>query len=199
MNKTETILYFGSFNPIHNGHTGIARYVMEKGLCDELWFVVSPKNPLKSSEMLAGDLDRLRMTEIAVSEQLAKLPVNVCDIEFALPKPSYTIDTLNYLKANYPHNSFSILTGTDIMEQIDQWKNYETLLSEYRFHVYPREGYDLGDNIYNIDFLDDAPVFEYSSTQIRNNMKTGKDISEMLSAGVLKYILENGLYGFERV
>ena len=98
MEKRETILYFGSFNPIHNGHTAIARYVIEKGFCEELWFVVSPQNPLKSENILAGELDRLRMAEIAVSEKLAGLDAKVSDVEFGLPRPSFTIDTLKYLK-----------------------------------------------------------------------------------------------------
>lgn len=194
MKKIETLLYFGSFNPIHNGHTGIARYVVEEGLCDELWYVVSPQNPLKSADSLVGDLDRLRMVEIAAYEQLGGLPVKVSDVEFGLPKPSYTIDTLNILEDRYPHNSFSLLTGADIMKEIDRWREHESLLARYKFYVYPREGsctLGRGDNIY---FLDNAPVFEYSSTDVRRCLHEGGDISGMVSPGVEEYISEKRLW-----
>lgn len=194
MKKMETLLYFGSFNPIHNGHTGIARYVVEEGLCDELWYVVSPRNPLKSVRSLAGDLDRLRMVEIAVHEQLGDLPVKVSDVEFGLPKPSYTINTLNTLEERYPDNSFSLLTGADIMEEIDRWREHESLLARYKFYVYPREGYctlGRGNNIY---LLDNAPVFQFSSTDIRGRLHQGVDISAMVSPGVCEYISEKRLW-----
>lgn len=194
MKKIETLLYFGSFNPIHNGHTGIARYVVEEGLCDELWYVVSPRNPLKSADSLVGDLDRLRMVEIAVHEQLGGLPVKVSDVEFGLPKPSYTINTLNILEERCPDNSFSLLTGADIMEEIDRWREHESLLARYKFYVYPREGsctLGRGGNVY---FLDNAPVFEYSSTDVRRCLHEGGNISGMVSPGVEEYISEKRLW-----
>lgn len=194
MEKRETILYFGSFNPIHNGHTTIARYVIEKGFCEELWFVVSPQNPLKSENILAGELDRLRMAEIAVSEKLAGLDAKVSDVEFGLPRPSFTIDTLKYLEANYPNNSFSLLMGTDIIPQLPRWKEYEKIVENYNLYVYPRKGFTLTEMPYRAVYMKDAPLFEFSSTDIRQTLMDGNDISNMVSAKVMDYIIDNNLW-----
>ena len=194
MNKRETILYFGSFNPIHNGHTAIARYVIENGFCKELWFVVSPQNPLKSENILAGELDRLRMTEIAVSEELSGLDIKVSDVEFRLPRPSFTIDTLKYLENNYPDNSFSLLVGTDIIPQLPRWRDYETIVEKYNLYVYPRKNFTLSELPYNAVYLNDAPLFEFSSTDVRQALMDGNDISNMVSAKVMDYIIDNNLW-----
>lgn len=194
MKKRETILYFGSFNPIHNGHTAVARYVIENGFCEELWFVVSPQNPLKPENILAGDLDRLRMTEIAVSEKLAGLDAKVSDVEFGLPRPSYTIDTLRYLDDNYPGNSFSLLVGADIIPQLERWKDYETIIQKYKLYVYPRKSFTLTEPPYNAVSLADAPLFKCSSTDVRGAVEAGRDISNMVASGVRDYIAENKLW-----
>ena len=193
------ILYFGSFNPIHNGHTAVAGYVLGEGLCDELWFVVSPANPLKESADLAPDTDRLRMAEIAVAEQLPGRAAKVSDVEFGLPKPSYTIDTLRYLAREFPGNTFSILTGADIMEEIGRWKDYGEILSGYKIYVYPREGYSPGAYADSVTFLAGAPMCDYSSTDIRKALAEGRGVSRMVSPGVLEYIGTHGLWksGFE--
>ena len=191
------LLYFGSFNPIHNGHTAVARYVAEQGVCDGLWFVVSPSNPLKDSAELVPDTDRLHMAEIAVGEQLAGLGVRVSDVEFGLPKPSYTIDTLRYLSAKYPDSRFSLLTGADIMEEIDRWKDHEELLRDYDIYVYPREGYSLDKYADKVVYLDHAPKWDYSSTDIREALREGRDVSGMVAPGVLNYIEERGLWRAE--
>lgn len=188
------MLYFGSFNPIHNGHTSVARYVMEQGVCDELWFVVSPRNPLKPESVLAGDLDRLRMAEIAVSERLECLNVCVSDIEFGLPRPSYTIDTLRFLKKTYPDNCFSLLVGADIMMQIDRWRESEKILSGYDIYVYPRKGFTLSNCSQNIVYMENMPLFEFSSTDVRTAVANGKNISGMVSSGVAEYIRGNDLW-----
>lgn len=194
MKKRETILYFGSFNPIHNGHTAVARYVIENGFCEELWFVVSPRNPLKSENILAGDLDRLRMTEIAVSEQLAGLDARVSDVEFGLPRPSYTIDTLRHLDINYPDNTFSLLAGADIVPQLAKWKEHEALVGKYKLYVYPRECFTLNESPQNAVLLKDAPLFGFSSTDVRKAIQEGRDVSNMVAAGVIDYIAENNIW-----
>lgn len=190
----DIILYFGSFNPPHNGHTAVARYVLEAGLCDELWFVVSPHNPLKNDAQLAAGEDRLRMTEIAVGEQLAGLDAGVCDVEFHLPAPSYTIDTLEYLRRKFPQYMFSILAGTDVFESFDRWKEHRKLLSDYKIYVYPRAGYTLGEYGAAVTLLPDAPMFGCSSTDIRRRLLDGDDVGGMVSPGVLSYITYNKLW-----
>lgn len=191
---TNIILYFGSFNPVHNGHTAVAGYVLEQGLCDELWLVVSPRNPLKESAELAPDDDRLRMAEIAVAEQLTECAVRVSDVEFGLPKPSYTIDTLRYLTGKYPDTAFSIIIGADIMKEFDRWKDYREILDNYKMYVYPREGYTPGRFADRVTLLADAPIWSYSSTDVRRGLTEGRDVSRMVSPGVLKYINEHGLW-----
>lgn len=188
------ILYFGSFNPIHNGHTAVAEYVLGHGLCDELWFVVSPRNPFKGCEELAPDGDRLRMVQIAVAEQLPGRAIRISDVEFGLPKPSYTIDTLRYLAGKYPEATFSILMGADIMEGFDRWKDCRAILDNYTVYVYPREGYSSGRFSDRVTLLADAPMCDYSSTDVRENLLEGRSVNGMVSPGVLEYIKEHGLW-----
>lgn len=194
MANGETILYFGSFNPIHNGHTAVAQYVLEHGLCEELWFVVSPRNPLKPQNMLAGDLDRLRMTELAVNEQMKGMNVRVSDVEFGLPRPSYTIDTLRHLQRQFPEHTFSILTGADILPNIGKWKESEALTSQYKFYVYPRDGFTLDKTPSYAVYLNDAPLVNFSSTDVRTAVEAGQDISDMVADEVGNYIKENKLW-----
>lgn len=190
----QIVLYFGSFNPIHKGHTAVAEYVVEGEYCDELWFVVSPRNPLKPAASLAPDSYRLRMAEIAVAEMSCGDRVKVCDVEFGLPKPSYTIDTVRALMREYPDRGFSILVGADIMEEIERWKEYRALLAECHFLVYPRDGYGLGTHGAEVVFLKNAPKWDYSSTTIRESLAEGRDVSSMVSGGVLEYIKEHKLW-----
>lgn len=187
-------MYFGSFNPIHNGHTSVAGYVLEKGLCDELWFVVSPQNPFKQDDMLAPEKDRFAMAEIAVREKLTGLPVKVSDIEFTMPKPSYTIDTLSVLGDKYPDNEFSLLAGMDIVEEFHKWKEYQVIANNYRMLIYPRDGYDDSGLMPNMVLMADAPKWDYSSTDIRRTLQKGEDAGRMLTGGVVAYIREHGLW-----
>lgn len=197
MGKTDVILYFGSFNPIHNGHTAVAKYVLGQGICDELWFVVSPRNPLKSESNLACDADRLAMVEIAVKEMLAGLNVRISDVEFGLPRPSYTIDTLHFLKTEFPDHTFSLLVGADIIPQINKWKDCKTLLDKYKFYVYPRDGSALNKLPQNAVYLKDAPLCRFSSTDIREAISKGEDISNMVAPGVKDYIVAKNLWTAE--
>ena len=132
-------LFFGSFNPVHIGHLAIANYLVEFGNIDQLWFVVSPHNPHKKKENLLHDYDRLEMMQIAIRNEHR---FRVCDVEFRLPKPSYTIDTLTHLSEKYPDHSFSIIMGSDNIVNFHRWKNYDQILKNYGILVYPRPGID---------------------------------------------------------
>ncbi len=187
----DTVLYFGSFNPVHNGHTAIAHYVAQAGY-GEVWLVVSPQNPLKPPGSLAPDLDRLQMVEIAL-EHLDDPLVKVCDVEFGLPKPSYTIDTLRVLEERYPDRRFSLLVGSDILNGFTKWKDYRLLLENYTILVYPRGGEEAGRFGGRVKLLG-APLFDFSSTGIRARLANGQDCSGMVAPGVLAYVKQKGLY-----
>lgn len=190
----DIVLYFGSFNPLHNGHTAVANYVLERRLCDELWFVVTPQNPLKPSEKLAPDIDRLEMTRLGVGDIFRVGSVSVCDIEFELPKPSYTIDTLRELKIRYPDYRFSILGGADMFNGIDAWKESEELLAGYKFLIYPRDGFEVDTSKGDVVYLEDAPQLPYSSTDVRAAIERGARFEDMVCPSVANYIKQNELW-----
>lgn len=173
------LLYFGSFNPIHVGHVGLAEWVLENRTdIEELWLVVSPQNPFKQDKFLYPDADRLEWARRAVKNNPK---IKVCDIEMSLPKPSYTITTLDALKAKYPDYHFKILIGGDNLPTFNKWKDYERILSEYGVMVYPREGSDLSENnLPNVEILHGAPLFPISSTQIREKIAAGAKIEDFL-------------------
>jgi len=188
----KTGLYFGSFNPIHIGHLAIANYMVEYSDLDELWLVISPQNPLKKKSSLLNEYDRLKMVELALKDTLKIKP---CDIEFRLPKPSYTIDTLTYLKEKNPHKDFVLIAGTDNFKSFHKWKNYEEILKHYRLYIYPRPGSDLGKykDHENIELID-APLMEISSSFVRKAIKDQKDIRYFLPDEVYHYIIKMNLY-----
>ena len=192
-------LYFGSFNPVHIGHMAIAGYMTEFADLDQVWFVVSPHNPLKNKETLLADHHRLYMTELAIGDN-DKLKAS--DIEFRLPVPSYTIDTLTYLKEKYPKNVFCLVMGEDNLFTLHKWKNAAELVKMYPIYVYPRlksenpsslilEQILLTADVHNVN----APLMEISGTFIRNGIKNGKDMSYFLPPAVWKYIREMHFYG----
>lgn len=189
----KTALFFGSFNPIHNGHLAIAGYIMEFTDIEELWFVVSPQNPLKSSSDLAPDKQRLEMVKLAIDEFSPKF--QVCDIEMSMPRPSYTIDTMALLKEKYPEREFAIVMGTDSMDSITQWKDYKNLLAENRILVYPRLGSNINEitSKYDVEIIP-APIMEISSTFIRNSIKQNKNMSYFMPLKTHRYITQNKLY-----
>lgn len=187
-------LFFGSFNPIHLGHTQLAEYVFEFSGVDEIWYVVSPRNPLKEEAELIDEHDRMRMIELSVAQ---KKYIKTCDIEFDLPKPSYTIDTLQALSRQYPEDDFILLIGSDNMQIFDQWKDYQTILEEYSVLVYPRKGFDyepFEERYSDMHVLEEAPYFEISSTEIRERIKNKQDVTQWLHPDVIQYIEENNLY-----
>jgi nicotinate-nucleotide adenylyltransferase len=191
-------LYFGSFNPIHIGHIAIAGYMTEFAGLDQVWFVVSPHNPLKSKITLLADHQRLHMVYLAVGKS-EKLKAS--DIEFKLPVPSFTIDTLTYLKEKFPGNDFCLVMGEDNLYTLHKWKNIDALVDNYSFYVYPRPGSVKTENqiLKNILKKTDihmvnAPQMDLSSTFIREGIKNKKDMSFFLSPDVWKYITEMHFY-----
>lgn len=185
-------LFFGSFNPIHIGHLIIANYMVEHTAMDEVWFVVSPQNPFKEKKSLANMYDRLEMANLAIgtSDRL-----RVSDIEFSLPQPSYTIDTLTYLKEKYPHVLFSLIMGQDNLDGLHKWKNAEVLLRDYTITVYPRFGQETGklENHPSVR-ITDTPRIEISSTLIRRLQKERKSIQYLTPDAVIDFIEKKGLY-----
>ncbi len=186
-------IYSGSFNPVHNGHTRLAEYLIKKNLADEVWFVVSPCNPLKNQIDLIDEYVRLEMLILAIGNNPS---FKVSDIEFTMPIPSYSIDTLHELSAQYPEHQFSLIIGSDNALVFDKWKDYERLLSEYEVLVYPRRGYDFSEvaEKYPKMKLLDTPFYDISSTEIRQRIVTKKDVRQWLHPDVQKFILENNLY-----
>lgn len=185
-------LFFGSFNPIHNGHLIIANYVCERTDLDKVWLVVSPQNPLKQKETLLREYDRLHLINLAIEDNKN---LKASNIEFKLPKPSYTIDTLTYLKEKHPQHQFTLIMGSDNLATLHKWKNYEQILKSYNLLVYKRNGFL--ENPFpknkNIQFLD-FPFLDISATFIRENLRQGNSMQYFLPEPVWKYIDEMKLY-----
>lgn len=183
-------LYSGSFNPVHHGHVMLANYLVEFSDLDELWFVVSPQNPLKKREDLMKDKDRLKMVELAL-EGDSRLKVS--DIEMSLPLPSYTINTLRALSAKYPDDQFVFICGMDSLQGLPRWREYQAILDGYELLVFPRKGYDGGELIHHphVKVLE-TPVIEVSSTFIRNSMKAGKDVRHFMPEKAYQYLISSG-------
>lgn len=194
--KNKTGLFFGSFNPIHTGHMIIAEYFTEFTDLDELWFVVTPHNPLKKKKTLLDDSYRAEMVEIAITDN----PLfRLCDAEFRLPKPSYTVHTLAYLKEKHPAKNFVLIMGSDNITTLNKWKNHNFILDEYQIYVYPRPEYpvsnipDIFRKHQNVKIVE-APIIEISSSFIRDAIKKGKKLKYFLPEPVYKYICEKGFY-----
>lgn len=185
-------LFFGSFNPFHVGHLVIAGYMAEFAGIDQVWLVVSPHNPLKKKKDLIRAYDRLEMARLAV-EDLTR--IRVSDIEFSLPKPSYTIDTLTYLGERYSEHEFYLIMGSDNLYSLPKWKNYELLLKDYRLLVYPRPGYrESGLEDHPSVQLTEAPLMEISATFIRKSIAAGKNVQFFLPEKVWDFIDKKSLY-----
>jgi nicotinate-nucleotide adenylyltransferase len=190
-------LYFGSFNPIHIGHLIIANHMVEHTTLDQVWMVVTPHNPLKNKNTLLDDYKRLDLVFLA-TEDYPKIKPS--DIEFKLPQPNYTVNTLAHLQEKYQKHTFSLIMGEDNLKSLHKWKNYEVILQNHEIYVYPRvnsiainEENKVLKNNPNIHFID-APIVEISSTFIRENIKKKKNVQPLLPAKVWEYIDHDNLY-----
>ncbi len=186
-------VFSGSFNPIHIGHMVLANFITEFTDIDEVWFLVTPQNPLKEDAVLLDEDIRFEMTKLA----LANYPkLKASDFEFSLPKPSYTIHTLEALCEAYPENIFALIIGADNWESFEKWKDFEDILQEYRICVYPRLDYDISIPKMLKNSVEElnSPVIEISSTFIRESLIKGKDMHAFLPESVYQYIKENSLY-----
>jgi len=183
-------LYFGSFNPVHTGHLIIANYILNEGWIEKIWFVVSPQNPFKSNSSLLNEYDRLHLLKTATEDDPR---IKISDIEFNLPKPSYTSITLSHLQERYPQHEFSIIMGSDSFQNLHKWKNFEFIVKNYHIYVYQRAGFQV-DNQINAKFtIVNAPLLQISATQIRHLLKEGKSIRYMVPEKVRDEI-EKGHY-----
>ncbi|HCL83090.1 MAG TPA: nicotinic acid mononucleotide adenylyltransferase [Chitinophagaceae bacterium] len=185
-------LYFGSFNPVHHGHLIIANHVVQSTALDQVWFVVSPQNPLKPSAGLLNEYHRLFLIRAAIEGEKG---LRATDIEFKLPRPSYTIETLTYIREKYPLHDFSIIMGSDSYQNLPKWKNHGTLLRSTAFYIYVRAGFE------NIPVYPDArvqvleaPLLQISATHIRNILKEGKSIRYLVPDVVKEEIERNRYY-----
>ncbi len=186
-------IYAGSFNPIHLGHQKLAEYLLEEKLVDEVWFVVSPCNPLKNQAELIDEFFRLDMVVQAIRDNDR---LKASDVEFTMPVPSYTIDTLHQLCSLFPQHKFSLMIGSDNAVIFNEWKDYRKLLETYPVFVYPRTGFDfqtVAQKYPRMQLLN-TPLYDISSTEIRAKIKDNQNASEWLHPSVLAYIQENHLY-----
>lgn len=194
----KTGLYFGSFNPVHIGHIAIAGYMTQFTDLEQIWFIVSPQNPLKKKETLLEGHQRLYMVQLAIGDDLK---FRASDIEFHMPVPSYTIDTMAYLGEKYPDREFCLVMGEDNLYTIHKWKNAEELVKRYAIYVYPRpdSARPVSDKFESLIrkatiITTSAPLMEISGTFIRNAISKGKDMSYFLPPAVWKYIDEMHFY-----
>ena len=187
-------LYFGSFNPIHIGHLVIANHIAEYSDLNQVWFVVTPHNPFKKKSSLLDNYQRLEMVYRATKDYTKLKP---SDIEFNLPQPNYTVNTLAHLQEKYPEHEFALIMGEDNLKSFHKWKNYELILENHHIYVYPRISenkiqtqFDGHKKIHPVN----APIMQISSTSIRNAIKTGKNVRPMLPEFVWEYLDEMNFY-----
>ncbi len=184
-------LYFGSFNPVHVGHLIIASHILNETDIEKVWFVVSPQNPFKQENGLLNEYHRLHLVKLATEQDNR---IKASEIEFGLPKPSYTINTLTYLAEKYPEYEFSIIMGSDSFQNLPKWKNAELIIRDHEIYVYPRPGFPVenlpGASLHVVD----APLLQLSATHIRKSIAEGKSIRYMVPDIVLEEIEKGGYY-----
>ncbi|WP_373493222.1 nicotinate (nicotinamide) nucleotide adenylyltransferase [Aquiflexum sp.] len=183
-------LFFGSFNPVHIGHLIIANVMQDRTDLDEIWFVVSPQNPLKKQKSLIHEFDRLNMVELAIADHFY---FRASDVEFHMPRPSYTIDTLTYLTDTHPQHDFKLIIGGDNLTHFHKWKNHEVILEQYGLYVYPRPGELNKIDHPNVRFVE-APLMDISATFIRQAIKGGNSVKYLLPETVEDYIKDKKLF-----
>ena len=184
-------LYFGSFNPVHCGHLIIANHILNESDLSKIWFIVSPQNPFKQSTALLNEYDRLHLLKLATEDDPR---IRVSDIEFILPRPSYTSTTLSHLQEKHPDVQFSIIMGSDSFQNLHKWHNYEFIAKNYPIYVYRRMGFEIENRIKAKLKLVDAPLLQISATQIRQLIKEGKSIRYMVPEKVREEIEKYNYY-----
>jgi nicotinate-nucleotide adenylyltransferase len=191
-NNMKIGLFFGSFNPVHIGHLIIANHLATATNLDKVWMVVSPQNPLKPKKVLARDHDRLHLVRLAIGDNPR---IEASNVEFDLPKPSYTVDTLAHLSERFPQHNFSLIMGGDNLASLHLWKNYEQILAQYDIYVYTRPGYDIGEwaNHPRVTVCE-APLLDISATYIRESIKAGRSIQYLVPDPVFDYLKGSTIY-----
>lgn len=189
-------LYFGSFNPIHNGHLIIANHILNETEVKRIWFVVSPQNPFKPSSSLLNEYDRLHLVQLAIENDDR---LKVSDIEFHLPKPSFTVVTLAYLKEKHPEHEFILIMGSDSFQNLKKWKNYEAIIKDYEIYIYKRPGFEIINNINARTTTMQAPLLEISATYIRELVKKNKSIKYLVPEKLEKEILDNRFFRLNKI
>ena len=188
--RIRTALFGGTFNPLHNGHLTIVRSVLEQGLADEVWILITPCNPWKKDQTLPDDRLRYNMVADAVKD----IPdIEASDYEFNLPKPSYTANTLRHISADYPDREFILTIGADNWVKFNDWRESDFIQNNYPIIVYPRNGFEIKDLPQGVTKLD-CPLADVSSTDIRNKVQAGESIKEMVPASVARTIADLNLY-----
>lgn len=185
-------LFGGSFNPVHVGHLRLAQHLRQSGVLDAVWLTLSPQNPLKDTDLLVDDFHRLAMLRLAVADYS---DIEVCDVELSMPRPSYTINTLDLLSSRFPDCRFRLIIGSDNWLTFDRWRESERIIADYGVIVYPRPGYEIQLPIEkdNVEIVS-APMTDVSSTMLRRAISTGEPVDDLLPASVIKYIKTNKLY-----
>ena len=184
-------LYFGSFNPVHVAHLIIANHILNETNIEKIWFVVSPQNPFKAESNLLNEYHRLHLVKTATEDDTR---IKASNIEFNLPKPSYTATTLAYLKEKNPEHEFCIIMGSDSFQNLHKWKNYEVIVKNYEVHVYLRPGFEVTNHVNAKLYIVDAPLLQLSATQIRQYIKEGKSIRYLVPENVREEIEKGGYY-----
>ena len=182
-------LFFGSFNPIHNGHLIIVNHILNETDLHKIWFVISPLNPFKTSDTLLNEYDRFHLVQKAIEGDLR---LKASDIEFTLPKPSYTIHTLAYLKEKYPEHVFTLIMGSDGFQNLDKWKNAELIARDYTIIIYKRPGFDIINKLNASILVLEAPLLSISATYIRKLIERGKSIKYLVPPAVEEEITSFG-------
>lgn len=187
-----TLIFGGSFNPIHLGHINLAKHILSAGCADEVWLMISPHNPLKKQDGLIDENIRLHLAQLATE---AENGINVSDFEFSLPRPSYTWNTLNELQWTYPERAFSLLIGADNWELFPKWANYAQILQHFEVYVYPRMGVEIDKKALpkNVHYIS-APLYPFSSTDVREALSKGCNCEQMLPIKVAEEIKRLRLY-----
>lgn len=184
-------LYFGSFNPVHVAHLIIANHILNETDIEKIWFIISPQNPFKAENSLLNEYHRLHLVNLATENDNR---MKASDIEFSLPKPSYTVNTLAYLAEKHPEHEFCVILGSDSFQNFDKWKNYEVIVKNYSIYVYLRPGFEITNTIRANLHLVNAPLLQLSATHIRKCIAEGKSIRYMVPDVVLEEIERGGYY-----